>query len=83
MTRRSGSVGGLGGQPPGLPGPLADPTRPGDIHAFGDSNLYLQRTKEHLILFSEHRAAPAARARLSGVGCHRRGHDPSGSYRGP
>jgi hypothetical protein len=32
----------------------------GDIHAFGDSNLYLQRTKEHLILSSEHRAAPAA-----------------------
>ena len=31
----------------------------GDIHAFGDSNLYLQRTKEHLILSSEHRAAPA------------------------
>ena len=32
----------------------------GDIHAFGDSNLYLQRTKEHLVLSSEHRAAPAA-----------------------
>ncbi len=32
----------------------------GDIHAFGDSNLYLQRTKEHLILSSEHRAAPAS-----------------------
>jgi len=32
----------------------------GDIHAFGDSNLYLQRTKEHLMLSSEHRAAPAA-----------------------
>ena len=32
----------------------------GDIHAFGDSNLYLQRTKEHLILSSEHRSAPAA-----------------------
>jgi AAA domain len=31
----------------------------GDIHAFGDSNLYLQRTKEHLMLSSEHRAAPA------------------------
>jgi RecA-family ATPase len=31
----------------------------GDIHAFGDSNLYLQRTKDHLILSSEHRAAPA------------------------
>ena len=32
----------------------------GDIHAFGDSNLYLRRTKEHLILSSEHRSAPAS-----------------------
>jgi hypothetical protein len=31
-----------------------------DIHAFGDSNLYLRRTQEHLILSSEHRAAPAS-----------------------
>jgi RecA-family ATPase len=31
----------------------------GDIHAFGDSNLYLRRTEQHLILSSEHRAAPA------------------------
>ena len=31
----------------------------GDIHAFGDSNLYLHRTKEYLMLSSEHRAAPA------------------------
>src|SRR5271165_3515737 len=30
-----------------------------DIHAFGDSNLYLRRTREHLVLSSEHRAAPA------------------------
>jgi hypothetical protein len=30
-----------------------------DIHAFGDSNLYLRRTKDHLALSSEHRAAPA------------------------
>jgi RecA-family ATPase len=34
----------------------------GDIHAFGDSNLYLRRTEEHLILSSEHRAAPASAA---------------------
>jgi RecA-family ATPase len=27
----------------------------GAIHAFGDSNLYLQRTKDHLILSSEQR----------------------------
>jgi AAA domain len=31
-----------------------------DIHAFGDSNLYLRRAKDHLVLQSEHRAAPAA-----------------------
>jgi len=31
-----------------------------DIHAFGDSNLYLRRTQEHLMLVSEHRAAPAS-----------------------
>jgi AAA domain len=32
----------------------------GDIHAFGDSNLYLRRGKEHLVLSTEHRAAPAS-----------------------
>jgi AAA domain len=31
-----------------------------DLHAFGDSNLYLRRTREHLMLTSEHRAAPAS-----------------------
>jgi hypothetical protein len=31
-----------------------------DIHAFGDSNLYLRRTKEHLVLSSEHRTAQAS-----------------------
>ncbi len=31
-----------------------------DIHAFGDSNLYLQRTKDQLILSSEHRSARAS-----------------------
>jgi hypothetical protein len=31
-----------------------------DIHAFGDSNLYLRRSREHLVLCSEHRAAPAS-----------------------
>jgi hypothetical protein len=31
-----------------------------DIHAFGDSNLYLRRGREHLVLSSEHRAAPAS-----------------------
>ena len=31
-----------------------------DIHAFGDSNLYLRRTREHLVLSSEHRAAAAS-----------------------
>jgi len=33
-----------------------------DIHAFGDSNLYLRRSKERLVLSSEHRAAPASPA---------------------
>ena len=32
----------------------------GDIHAFGDSNLYLRRAEQRLILSSEHRSAPAA-----------------------
>jgi hypothetical protein len=32
----------------------------GDIHAFGDSNLYLRRSRDHLVLSSEHRAAPAS-----------------------
>ena len=31
-----------------------------DIHAFGDSNLYLRRTRDRLVLLSEHRAAPAS-----------------------
>ncbi len=31
-----------------------------DIHAFGDSNLYLRRTREYLVLSSEHRAASAS-----------------------
>jgi hypothetical protein len=32
----------------------------GDLHAFGDSNLYLRRTRDRLQLSSEHRAAPAS-----------------------
>lgn len=31
-----------------------------DIHAFGDSNLYLRRSSQYLVLSSEHRAAPAS-----------------------
>jgi len=31
-----------------------------DLHAFGDSNLYLRRVRDRLMLCSEHRAAPAA-----------------------
>jgi hypothetical protein len=31
-----------------------------DIHAFGDSTLYLRRASERLVLSTEHRAAPAA-----------------------
>ncbi len=30
-----------------------------DIHAFGDSNHYLRRSRDQLVLSSEHRAAPA------------------------
>ena len=32
----------------------------GDLHAFGDSNLYLRRSKDRLLLSNEHRAAPAS-----------------------
>jgi hypothetical protein len=32
----------------------------GDLHAFGDSNLYLRRTRDRLQLSNEHRAAPAS-----------------------
>src|SRR6516165_9453430 len=31
-----------------------------DIHAFGDSNLYLRRSRAQWVLSSEHRAAPAS-----------------------
>ncbi len=31
-----------------------------DLHAFGDSNLYLRRVQERLVLLGEHRAAPAS-----------------------
>jgi hypothetical protein len=50
-TRKNAAGGAAAGQ--GLRGSS-------DIHAFGDSNLYLRRTREHLVLSSEHRAAPAA-----------------------
>jgi hypothetical protein len=33
-----------------------------DIHAFGDSNLYLRKASDRLMLSSEHRAAAAARS---------------------
>ena len=50
-TRKNAAGGAAAGQ--GLRGS-------GDIHAFGDSNLYLRRTKQHLILSNEHRSAPAS-----------------------
>lgn len=31
-----------------------------DLHAFGDSNLYLRRMRDRLVLLTEHRAAPAS-----------------------
>ena len=50
-TRKNAGDGAAAGQ--GLRGS-------GDIHAFGDSNLYLRRTEQNLILSSEHRSAPAS-----------------------
>ena len=72
-TRKNAAGGAAAGQ--GLRGS-------GDIHAFGDSNLYLRRTREHLVLSSEHRAAPAAASVYSGAGRDRRGDDPPGGHRG-
>ncbi len=50
-TRKNAAGGAAAGQ--GLRGSS-------DIHAFGDSNLYLRRNRERLVLSSEHRAAAAA-----------------------
>ena len=50
-TRKNAAGGAASGQ--GLRGSS-------DIHAFGDSNLYLRRTNQRLMLSSEHRAAPAS-----------------------
>lgn len=50
-TRKNAAAGVAAGQ--GLRGSS-------DLHAFGDSNLYLRRTKERLTLSTEHRAAPAS-----------------------
>jgi hypothetical protein len=50
-TRKNAAGGASSGQ--GLRGSS-------DIHAFGDSNLYLRRAREHLVLSSEHRAASAS-----------------------
>jgi RecA-family ATPase len=50
-TRKNGAAGIAAGQ--ALRGSS-------DLHAFGDSNLYLKRMKDRLLLSSEHRAAPAS-----------------------
>jgi AAA domain len=50
-TRKNAAAGVAAGQ--GLRGSS-------DLHAFGDSNLYLRRTRERLVLSTEHRAAPAS-----------------------
>jgi len=50
-TRKNAAGGAAAGQ--GLRGSS-------DIHAFGDSNLYLRRTGQRLVLSSEHRAAAAS-----------------------
>ena len=52
-TRKNAAAGVAAGQ--GLRGSS-------DLHAFGDSNLYLRRTKERLVLSTEHLAAPASPA---------------------
>ena len=49
-TRKNAAGGAAAGQ--GLRGSS-------DLHAFGDSNLYLRRVRDRLVLLSEHRAAPA------------------------
>jgi hypothetical protein len=50
-TRKNAAGGAAAGQ--GLRGSS-------DLHAFGDSNLYLRRTSQRLVLSSEHRAAAAS-----------------------
>jgi hypothetical protein len=50
-TRKNAAAGLAAGQ--GLRGSS-------DLHAFGDSNLYLRRSRDRLLLSSEHRAAPAS-----------------------
>jgi hypothetical protein len=52
-TRKNAAGGSAAGQ--GLRGSS-------DLHAFGDSNLYLRRVRERLVLLSEHRAAAASPA---------------------
>jgi len=52
-TRKNAAGGAAAGQ--GLRGSS-------DLHAFGDSNLYLRRVRERLVLLNEHRAAPASPA---------------------
>jgi hypothetical protein len=52
-TRKNAAGGAVAGQ--GLRGSS-------DLHAFGDSNLYLRRIRERLVLLNEHRAAPASPA---------------------
>ena len=52
-----------------------------DIHAFGDSNLYLRRSRERLVLSNEHRGARFA-AGLSGTGGDQRRDGPFGGRRG-
>ena len=52
-----------------------------DIHAFGDSNLYLRRGKEHLVLSTEHRAAAASPPIYLDAGRDQSGHNPPGGRR--
>ena len=52
-----------------------------DMHAFGDSNLYLRRTSERLVLVQRAPRGAGFAAGVSGTGRDRRRDDPSGGRR--
>ena len=53
----------------------------GDLHAFGDSNLYLRRTKDRLLLVQRAPRRAGFAAGLSGTGGDRRADHPPGDRR--
>jgi AAA domain len=54
----------------------------GDIHAFGDSNLYLRRTRDHLVLSKRAPRGARVGTGLPGSGRDQRGDDSPGGRRG-